>query len=407
MKIWKKIALSSATILAAMSLVGCSNKSSNSSATSSNSNKPLLLWVDTDRLSWYKGVVKNFEKKYPNIKVRVTQSPNGSANAKTDVGKDPTKAADVFSVPHDQLGQMANAGYINPLSPNDTSTVKKDNVNVAIKGATWKGRLYAFPYAEQDYVLFYNKSKLNANDVKTWDTLTKKGVVGTKFTSAYSWFPVFFTAGAKLYGENGNEPEGSDLANNAGVNAMKWLAAQKKNKGAMQTTNALNQLSEGKADAIMDGPMDGVNIKKILGKNLGVAPYPTIKIGGQTKQLQSFLGIECFAINSRTKNAKNAATLARFLTNKEQQLVVHEKRGEIPTNKSAQQDSTVKSDPIAKSVMTMAQPDHSTIMPKLPQMLIFWDNANALVSGAYDGKIKPAQYKPQLTKFEKTISKKN
>lgn len=408
MKFWKKLMLGSAAIMASLSLAACSNNSNNaSSSNSKGSNKPILLWVDTDRLSWYKGVVKDFEKKYPTIKVRVTQSPNGSANAKTDVGKDPTKAADVFSVPHDQLGQMANAGYINPLSPSDTKAVKKDNVTVASEGATWKGKLYGFPYAEQDYVLFYNKSKLNADDVKTWSTLTKKGVVGTKFTSAYSWFPVFFTASAKLYGQNGSDPEGSKLANSNGVNAMKWLASQKSNKGAMQTTNALNQLQQGKADAIMDGPMDGVNIKKILGKNLGVAPYPTIQIGGKTKQLQSFLGIECFAINSRTRNAKNSATLARFLTNKQEQLVVHEKRGEIPTNKSAQQSSAVKNDPIAKSVIKMAQPGYSTIMPKLPQMLIFWDNANALVSGAYDGKIKPAQYKPQLAKFEKTISKKN
>lgn len=410
MRIWKQLAIGSAAVLAAMSLAACSNNSNSSSSSSNNGNTgngKITLWVDTDRLSWYKGVVKDFEKKYPKIKVRVTQSPNGSANAKTDVGKDPSKAADVFSVPHDQLGQMANAGYINPISPADSKLIKKDNVSVAVKGASWKGRLYAYPYAEQDYVMFYNKSKLSANDVKTWKTLTSKGVVGTKFTSAYSWFPVFYTAGCKLYGENGNDPKGSTLDNQNGVNAMKWLAAQKKNKGAMQTTNALNQLQEGKADAIMDGPMDGVNIKKILGKNLGVAPYPTIQIGGQTKQLESFLGIECFAINSHTKNVSGAATLARFLTNKEEQLVVHEKRGEIPTNKAAQQAPAVKKDPIAKSVMIMAQPGHSVIMPKIPQMLIFWNNANALVSGAYDGKIKPSQYKTELTKFQDRISKKN
>ena len=70
-----------------------------------------------------------FHKKYPNITVKVTQSPNGSANAKTDVGKDASKAADVFEVPNDQLGQMANAGYINPLSPSDTANIKKNYVN--------------------------------------------------------------------------------------------------------------------------------------------------------------------------------------------------------------------------------------------------------------------------------------
>ena len=64
----------------------------------------------------------------------MTQSPNGSANAKTDVGKDPAKAADVFEVPNDQLGSMAEAGYINPLSPDATKAVKNNNVAVASEG---------------------------------------------------------------------------------------------------------------------------------------------------------------------------------------------------------------------------------------------------------------------------------
>lgn len=42
-------------------------------------------------------------------------SPDGSAGSMRDVGKDPSKTADVFQVPHDQLGQLADEGYINPL----------------------------------------------------------------------------------------------------------------------------------------------------------------------------------------------------------------------------------------------------------------------------------------------------
>lgn len=109
MKLWKKLALGSVVALSAISLTAC-GKSSNSNE-SKSSDKQLTLWVDTARVSWYKGVVKDFEKEHPNIKVKVTQNPNGSANAKTDVGKDPSKAADVFGVPNDQLGQMADSGF--------------------------------------------------------------------------------------------------------------------------------------------------------------------------------------------------------------------------------------------------------------------------------------------------------
>lgn len=53
----------------------------------------------------------------------------------------------------------------------------------------------------------------------------------------------------------------------------------------------------------------------------------------------------------------------------------------------------------------MAQPGYSVLQPKLPQMSIFWNDSAPLISGAYDGKIKPSQYKSKLAKLQKKISK--
>ncbi|CCI84373.1 maltose ABC transporter permease [Lactobacillus pasteurii DSM 23907 = CRBIP 24.76] len=406
MKFWKKLALGSTAALAALSLAACSNGSSDSSSSSKSSDEKanLTLWVDTEQVSYYKDIVKDFQKTHKNIKVRVTQSPNGSANAKTDVGKDPSKAADVFEVPNDQLGQMAEAGYINPLSPDATKDIKANYVDVAVKGVTWKGKVYAFPYAQQAQTIYYNKSKLSASDVKDWDTLTKKGVVATDFTNAYVMYPVFFSAGTKLYGDNGEDLKGSTINSQEGINGLKWFAAQKNNKGVMQTSNALNQLKKGNAQAILDGPWNAANIKKILGKDFAVAKYPTITIAGKKVQMQAFLGIEGFAVNSHTKSAKAASELASYITNKKAQLIVHEHAGQIPVLKSAVESSAVKSDPVAEAVIEQGK--NSVLMPKLPQMAAFWNGAAPLISGAYDGKIKPAQYKAQLEKFAKNIEKK-
>lgn len=80
----------------------------------------------------------------------------------------------MFAVPNDQLGQMADAGYINPLSPKDVAKIKKNDTAVAYKASAWKGKLYGYPYTADVQFLYYNKSKLSAADVKDWDTLTKK-----------------------------------------------------------------------------------------------------------------------------------------------------------------------------------------------------------------------------------------
>lgn len=404
MKLWKKLALGSVVAISAISLTACSNNSNSNESKSSN--KQLTLWVDTARVSWYKGVVKDFEKEHPNIKVKVTQNPNGSANAKTDVAKDPSKAADVFGVPNDQLGQMADSGYINPLSPSDTKEIKKNSVPEAYKGVEWKGKLYAYPYSEQAQTVYYDKSKLSPEDVKSWKTMTSKGVVATDFTNAYVMWPVMFSAGTKLYGDNGEDLKGSTMNSQNGVNALKWYAAQKNNKGVMQTSNALNQLKKGNAQAILDGPWNAANIKKILGKNFAVAKYPKIDVGGKKVQMEAFLGIEGFAVNSHTKNAKAASDLAAYITNKKAQLIAHKEAGQIPVLKAAVNSSAVKTDPVAEAVIEMAKPGNSVLQPMLPQMATFWNEAAPLISGTYDGKIKPAQYKAKLAKLQKDISKK-
>ncbi|MCH4004283.1 MAG: extracellular solute-binding protein [Lactobacillus crispatus] len=405
MKLWKKVLMCSSVVLAGLTLGACSNDNSNS--TSSNDNKkPITLWVATDYVPWYKTSVKQFEKKYPQYKVKVAQSPNGTANAKTDVGKDPAKAADVFAVPNDQLGSMADAGYINPLSPKDVANIKKNDTAVAYKASQWKGKLYGYPYTADVQFLYYNKSKLSASDVKDWDTLTKKGVVATDFSNAYNIWPVMFSAGTKLFGDSGEDLKGSTMDSQNGVNGLKWVAEQKNNKGVMQTTNALNQLKLNHAQAILDGPWDAQNVRKILGKNFAVAPYPTITINGHKKQMQAFLGIGCFGVNSHTKNVKAANALAEFLTSKEQQLIVHTKTGETPVNKTAQATAAVKNDKVADAVMTMSKPGYSVIMPKMPQITTFWNESAPLLSGVYDHKVKPAQYRAKLAKLQKDISKK-
>lgn len=404
MNLFKKVLMCGTVALAALSLAACNNNKQ--SSTNTTSKKPITLWVATDYVGWYKNSVKEFEKKNPTVKVRVTQSPNGTSNTKTDVGKDPTKAADVFAVPNDQLGQMADAGYINPLSPKDTKDIKDNDIAVAYKAASWKGKVYGYPYTADVQFLYYNKSKLSPADVKDWKTLTSKGVVATDFSNAYNIWPVMFSAGTKLFGDNGEDLKGSTMGSQNGVNGLKWVAAQKKNKGVMQTSNALNQLKLNHAQAILDGPWDAQNIRKILGKNFAVAPYPTIDINGKKVQMQAFLGIGCFGINAHTKNPKGAAALAKFLTNKEQQLVVHKQTGETPVNKSAQAEPVVKNDRVADCVMTMSQPGHSVIMPKLPQITTFWNESAPLLGGVYDGKIKPNQYRIKLNKLQRDISKK-
>lgn len=172
--------------LSAIVLGACGNSnddaaSSNGSAAESSAKVEgdIKLWVDTEHIDALQGQVDKFEKEYPDVKVTV--AAGSSADAKADVSKDPEQAADVFMMPHDQVGQMAEAGLIYPIGDKQAATIKDTNVEAAVDAVTWKDKIYGYPYGVESQVLYYNTSTLTADDVKTWEGLTSAGKIGTNF----------------------------------------------------------------------------------------------------------------------------------------------------------------------------------------------------------------------------------
>jgi len=406
MKSWKKVALGGASVLALATLAACgssacSNKSSSSSSNSVKGN--VILWVDPANVDSYKTLVTGFEKKYPDVKVKVNQSPTGSANAKTDVGKDPAKAADVFKVPNDQLGAMAEAGYINPLSPDATKWVDKNDISVAGEAVSWKGKYYAYPQDQQSNIIFYNKAKFSEAPT-SWTQFTQDKAIGTDFTNSYNWYPAFLSNGTVLFGKGGEILDGTDVARDAGLQVLNWFAKQKSNTGVVQSGQALlADLKSGKTSAVLDGPWDESNVKKILGDNYGVTTLPTIDFGSGEKKMQAFSGVGTLAVNCASKNQVAASSLAQYLSNADSQKELYKANNAIPVAKTLQTDSDITADPAAQAVIKQVPED--TLMPKMPEMATFWNLAAPLINNTYLGKTPASQYASQLKTFQDSISK--
>lgn len=403
----EKVALGGASVLALATLAACgSSASSNKSSSSSSSNNVkgnVTLWVDPANVDSYKTLVTGFEKKYPDVKVKVNQSPTGSANAKTDVGKDPAKAADVFKVPNDQLGAMAEAGYINPLSPDATKWVDKNDISVAGEAVSWKGKYYAYPQDQQSNIIFYNKAKFSEAPT-SWTQFTQDKAIGTDFTNSYNWYPAFLSNGTVLFGKDGETLDGTDVAGDAGLQVLNWFAKQKSNTGVVQSGQALlADLKSGKTAAVLDGPWDASNVKKILGDNYGVTTLPTIDFGSGEKKMQAFSGVGTLAVNSASKNQVAASSLAQYLSNADSQKELYKDNNAIPVAKSLQTDSDITADPAAQAVIKQVPED--TLMPKMPEMATFWNLAAPLINNTYLGKTPASQYDSQLKTFQDSISK--
>lgn len=410
-KNWKKyltsgLVLSASTVLLAACASGGGGassaapdeKASGSSATEEvKVEGKVKVWIDTEHVETFKGIVADFQTEFPDVEVEI--AAGSSADAKKEVSKDPKAAADVFMMPHDQVGQMAEAGLLYP-NTKYADEVKANNVDSAIEGATWNGELYGYPYGVESQILYYNKATLSEDDVKSWATLTEKGKIGANFAEAganYVFGPLFMSNGLYLYGETGEDPNGTNFNSEPGVEVLQWIADQKNNPGVIQSNaEALSNLESGVTDAFLSGPWSKNDVEKALGENMAVAAYPTVDFGNGEVQMKAFLGVKLFAVNQQTEAPLAAMALANYLSNESSQLVEFEKMGVIPSNKALQSNETVTNDAVAKAVMEMSQTTHSVVMPKIPEMVSFWPAMDAVINDTYKGNIKPADYMKKL-----------
>lgn len=410
-KNWKKyltsgLVLSASTVLLAACASGGGGASSaapddNASGSSATEEVKVegkvKVWIDTEHVETFKGIVADFQTEFPDVEVEI--AAGSSADAKTEVSKDPKAAADVFMMPHDQVGQMAESGLLYP-NTKYADEVKANNVDSAIEGASWDGELYGYPYGVESQILYYNKATLSEDDVKSWATLTEKGKIGANLGEAganYVFGPLFMSNDLYLYGETGEDPNGTNFNTEPGVEVLQWIADQKNNPGVIQSNaEALSNLESGVTDAFLSGPWSKNDVQKALGENMAVAAYPTVDFGNGEVQMKAFLGVKLFAVNQQTEAPLAAMALANYLSNESSQLVEFEKMGVIPSNKALQSNETITNDAVAKAVMEMSQTTHSVVMPKIPEMVSFWPAMDAVINDTYKGNIKPADYMTKL-----------
>ena len=246
-------------------------------------------------------------------------------------------------------------------------------------------------------------------EVKTWKSLTEKGKIGTNFGedgANYIFGPLFMSNGDYLYGENGEDPKGTNFNNQQGIEVLQWIADQKNNPGVIQSnTEALSNLGSGKTDAFLSGPWSKNDVEKALGDKMGAAAYPTIDFGNGEKQMKAFLGVRSFAVNQQTQAPLAAMTLANYLTSEKSQMTYFKEIGFVPSNKKLQTNEEITQDTVAKAILEMAQPTHSVVMPKIPEIVSFWPAMDAVINDTYKGNIKPADYQAKLDKLVQDTSK--
>ena len=162
----------------------------------------------------------------------------------------------------------------------------------------------------------------------------------------------------------------------------------------MDSDVAGSRFAAGKLAAYVSGDWKIEAYKDALGDNMGVAKLPTIKIGGEDKNMISFAGGKMYVVKSTTAHPVEAMALAAFLTNEDNQVKRLEDRKLLPTNtRLSEHEEIMENEAIAAEIMQL---QHSIATPSITQMSKYWDPVAAFTKGVFDGKIAEKDYAAKL-----------
>ena len=314
------------------------------------------------------------------------------SSAKDTVLADPEAAADVFAFADDQLNELVAAGALQEvlLNPDD---VKSRNLAGSVNAATMNDKLYAYPMtADNGYFLYYDKSVLSEEDVKSMDTLLAKAdASGKKFMMSLNdaWYIYSFYAGAGLKATladdgintvcNWNEAPGADV-----TQAILDISTQPAFKSGADA-DIVAGIKDGSCCAAISGTWNAGTAEETWGENYAATKLPTYTLNGEQVQMASFSGYKLVGVNPHSSNVGVAMLLADYITNEDNQAKRFNDRKLGPSNIKVNESEAVQNAPAIAALA--AQSDYATLQRVGAN---YWSSAQSLgeilASGDTQGK---------------------
>lgn len=356
----KKFFLSAVVMLSLGALAGCGSgggEGSSSAADEELNIGAVEVMCDQKVHEVTEKQIKAFMAAHPKYKMTYTIKEESESKAAGAVLQDVDAAPDVYFFAQDQLSRLVTGGGIAKVPNAYKQQVTDANDTASISASTVGGELYAYPAtSDNTFFLYYDKTVLGENDVKSFETIVQKAKdAGKKVYFDYGdvWMSSSFFFGAGLKSEWTTNAKGEfksyvdDFYSEKGkkvVDALHNLfsdtevAVKSKDNGAF----------EAGAAALISGTWSSADVKTSLGDKMGVAVLPTFKLDGTATNLRPFGGFKLVGMKPQQQEAraKGISQLAIYLTNEASQLERFEGNGWGPSNKAAQNSDKIKSDAV-------------------------------------------------------------
>ena len=360
----------------------------------------LTVWGAEEDQEMLKAMCAEFAKANPDKEYKFLFGVQSESDAADKVLNDVTSGPDVFSFASDQINKLYAGGALARVGGAIEENIKNINTESSIDAATitinGEDQLYAYPCTEDNTLfLYYDKSVIGEDDIDSLDDLLDAAhaagrTVHFKLNDDSWYLSSFFFAVDELGYKVTYDDKMVETAVNINYNNEKGLAVMRAlanyvNHPALviQTDDSkliagLTPTAEGKVEvaAGVSGTWNAESIEGLLGDNMGVAKLPTVKIGGEDKQLTTYMGCKLVGVNGFSQNKAEAHKLAQWLTNEQNQLIRFQTRGFGPSNKVVAASEAVQSDPVISAVVEQAQ--YSRAQKSVPSQ--YWTPMGALIT---------------------------
>lgn len=395
----KVLAMLLATTMVATAFAGCGSKTETTGeATGTEAGAEgeeaitatITVWSpqedqSEDNGNWLKTECEAFAAEHPEWNLTFEYGVCAEGDAKTNVGTDPTAAADVYMFANDQIPDLLAANGIAELGGSTVDQIKSQNSDTMVNTVTYDGGVYGVPFTSNTWFMYYDKSVFTEDDVKNLDTMLEKGVVS--FPLSNSWYIAsFYVAnGCTLFGTDGtDEAAGFDFSGDKAAAVTDYLVDLAANPNFKNDAegSGIAGLADGSVNAIFSGTWDYDNVKEALGDNMGIAAAPTFTLDGKEAQMKAFAGSKAIGVNPNAEYPQVAVALAAYLGSADAQKAHLEMRNILPTDGSVD----VSGNELAEAVAVVLD-KASTVQPLVSTMGQYWTPAQTMGEELVNGSV--------------------
>jgi len=373
----------------------------------------LKVWASeedqVDESSWLIQVEKAFEEAHPEYDITWQNGVCREGDAAAMVTANVATAADVYMYSSSQLSTLLQAGTLAKLDGPYLEQVKRDVSTTYVNTVTsTDGGVYGFPLAPTTWFMYYNKTMLNEEDVKSFEACLEKGIVA--FNVKNSWYlPAFFyAAGGTLFGETGTDAAaGIRFDGEIGINATNAVLDLMDHPNFRVDDSGSDygetNLSNGTIAAYFSGSWDYAGLYEALGENLGAVPAPTVMINGEAKQLKAYANSSVVGVNPNAKNMKAAMQFAAFLASADSQLLRFQLRNITPAVTALAENPEVAASVVATA--EIAAMDYASVaQPTIYEMGSVWVPMEAYGNSLANGTITRSNVAESVDKLSSKLN---